>query len=70
MVGHIADRIDQELKSLRQGREEVKLLYTITGSGKSIQRAIDIIGGDKYSYVVTSNADQIDQILSTFKFVN
>ena len=70
VVGHIADRIDQELKSLRQGREEVKLLYTITGSGKSIQRAIDIIGGDKYSYVVTSNADQIDQILSTFKFVN
>lgn len=71
IIGHLADSIKVETEITKDGFKGTRLDYDIATSNPVGKKdfAVVIIATDKYRYVIESNSDLIDQVLSTLKFL-
>ncbi|MBU4337976.1 hypothetical protein KKB43_06050 [Patescibacteria group bacterium] len=70
LIGHVTDKIDSEEKTLINGNAWIKINYQIFLAADSVSFTTAFTNYAGYSYAITSSASDIDQILSTFKFIN
>ena len=72
IVGHVADNIKNETNITKDSYQGVKLEYDLSVSEPNIPNSytVVVINNGKYSYSISSPSNFIDQILSTFKFLD
>ena len=70
MIGHVVDEIKRETEIKGEGYQGTKLEYDISTSGTSIPFTTAILNDGEFSYTITSSSDLVNQILSTFRFVD
>ncbi len=68
IVGHISDKIDSEEKITINGNVWIKLNYRIFLTTSYVPVTSAFVNRGEYGYVLMSGAEDIDQILSTFRF--
>ncbi|MBI4136628.1 hypothetical protein HY469_01045 [Candidatus Roizmanbacteria bacterium] len=70
LIGHVTDAIDSEEEISINDNNWTKLNYTIFLTTDYVLVTTAITNHNGYSYAVTSSSQDIDQILSTFKFLD
>lgn len=70
IIGHTADAIDSETKSSYNALTWTKLYYKVLTERETFSFVKAILSTNKYGFAITSDARDIDQILSTFQYVN
>jgi len=69
LIGHITDKIDSEEDTTINGNTWKKINYQMFLTTDYVPMTMAYINHSKYDFVVTASALDIDQILSTFKFL-
>jgi len=69
LIGHITDKIDSESNLTLNNIVWKKLNYQIFLTTANVPLTLAITNYNKFSYAITSSSLDIDQILSTFKFL-
>ncbi len=69
LVGHITDKVDSEEKITINDNTWTKINYQIFLTTDYVPITTAFINHAGYGYAITSPTDDIDQILSTFKFL-
>jgi len=70
LVGHITDRIDSEEETVINNNTWKKINYKIFVTTDYVPITMAIINHAGYSFAISSSAFDINQILSTFKFLD
>lgn len=70
LVGHNIDQIDSEENIGLNGNNWTKLNYQVFLTTKYVTVTTAIINFGDYGYAITSSSSDIDQILSTFRFLD
>ena len=69
IIGHIADKIDFVEKAQINGNSWTKLSYKVSSTKGDVPVIQAVLNNRKYGYAITAGPSDIDQILSTFKFI-
>jgi hypothetical protein len=70
LVGHITDAIDSEEEIIVNGNTWTKINYKIFLTTDYVPITLTVTSHSGYSYAITSSKEDVDQILSTFKFLD
>ena len=70
LVGHITDEIDSEEEITISGNSWTKINYQIYLTANYVPITKAFTNRGEYNYAITASVHDIDQILSTFKFVD
>lgn len=70
LVGHITDKIDSEEETVINNNAWKKINYKIFVTTDYVPITMAIINRAGYGFAISSSAFDIDQILSTFKFLD
>lgn len=70
LIGHVADAIDSEEQLTTNGINWTKLNYKVFLVAQEVSVTMAITSHGDYGFAVTAFTGEIDQILSTFRFLN
>lgn len=70
LIGHITDKIDSEEKITVNNNSWTKINYKIFLTTNNITVTTAITKRGEYNYTITAPSGDIDQILSTFQFID